>query len=128
MTKVKFLGQNLVLPSSFWYRLKALEKFILRKCPYVLKKISEKGFQGPPKSVSRIFKKFQKSICPKNPSKNSIFSIFVKSLPQQKNINFLQIPFLFFGSKKPLKVKNWIFQVFWGFKCIGIILAKKNFF
>ena len=43
MRKVKFLGQNLVLPSSFWYQWKALEKFFLRMCPYFLKFFSKKG-------------------------------------------------------------------------------------
>ena len=49
-------------------------------------------------------------------------------MPKEKHIKFSQIPFLIFGLKKPLKVENWIFQVFWGFKCKQHNFGKKKTF
>ena len=49
-------------------------------------------------------------------------------MPNEKHINFSQIPFLIFGLKKPLKVENWIFQVFGGFKCKERNFGQKKLF
>ena len=49
-------------------------------------------------------------------------------MPKEKHIKFSQIPFLIFGLKKPLKVENWIFQVFWGFKCKQHNFGEKKLF
>jgi hypothetical protein len=100
------------------------------KVPLLFKIFFKKRGLGASKVSQSDFQKiYENQYCQKTHQKKFIFLPFlVKSIPYQKNINFLQIPFLIFGPKKPLKVKNWIFQVFWGFKCTGIILAKKNFF
>ena len=86
------------------------------KVPLLFKIFFKKRGLGASKVSQSDFQKiYENQYCQKTHQKKFIFLPFlVKSIPYQKNINFLQIPFLIFGPKKPLKVKNWIFQVFWG--------------
>ena len=129
-TNVQLLGQILVLPPSYWYRWKALEKFALWKWPYFFKILPKKGPQSPRKLISQIFKKITKMRIVKKPIK--IFSIFFHFSTVQyhwKNISiFYRYLFLISAPKKGWKSKFGFFRFFWGVQVLLHILGRKFHF
>ena len=100
------------------------------KVTLLFQNFAKKGASEPPEvDQSNFQKNYENAYCEKT---HQIFFNFLpffnSSIPLEKHINFLQIPFFDFGPKKPSKVKIRIFQVFWGVQVLLLILGRKFHF
>ena len=93
-------------------------KVCLEKVTLLFQNFSiQRALEAPKVGWSDFKKIYENQYSQKTPSKKFNFQkFFNNSIPLKKHINFSQIPFFDFGPKNPLKVENWIFQVFWGFQ------------
>ena len=100
------------------------------KVTLLFKNFAKKGASEPPEVDQPNFRnKYENVYCEKTYQNFFNFNpFFNSSIPLEKHINFLQIPFFDFGPKKPLKVKIRIFQVFWEFQDLLHILGRKFHF
>ena len=87
------------------------------------------ALEPPEVDQSNFQKNYENAYCEKTHQNFFNFlPFFNSSIPLEKHINFLQIPFFDFCPKKPSKVKIRIFQVFLGVQVLLLILGRKFHF
>ena len=95
------------------------------KVTLLFQNFAKKGASEPPEvDQSNFQKNYENAYCEKTHQNFFNFlPFFNSSIPLEKHINFLQIPFFDFGPKKRRKSKVGFFKVFWGVQVLLHILG-----